>query len=114
VRPDVEEVRGGAGADRLVGGDGADILRGNAGDDVFDGRGGGDTYIGDTGQDVADYRSRSARVVVDADGVRDDGAAGEGDNVGGDVDDLLGGAGDDVLTRTPGGARSRAAPATTR
>ncbi|HWT95843.1 MAG TPA: calcium-binding protein, partial [Solirubrobacteraceae bacterium] len=97
IRATVEQVDGGAGSDRLVGSDGPNTLRGNRGDDSFDGRGGADTYAGGDGQDAADYRARSTRVVVSADGTANDGAPGENDNVGGDVDDLYGGTGDDEL-----------------
>src|SRR4051794_33970370 len=98
VRSDVENVTGGAGADRLVGSAAGNVLRGNAGDDTFDGGAGADTFAGDTGQDVADYRTRTAALTLSDDGVANDGAAGEGDNIGTDVDDLLGGSGDDTIT----------------
>src|SRR4051812_18581485 len=98
VRSDVENVTGGAGADRLVGSAAGNVLRGNAGDDTFDGGAGADTFAGDTGQDVADYRTRTTALSLSDDGVANDGAAGEGDNIGTDVDDLLGGSGDDTIT----------------
>src|SRR3954471_5773153 len=98
VRSDVENVTGGAGDDRLVGSAAADVLRGNDGDDTFDGGAGADTFVGNAGQDVADYRSRTTALSLSDDGVANDGAAAEGDNIGTDVDDLLGGAGDDTIT----------------
>jgi Ca2+-binding RTX toxin-like protein len=70
----VESLRGGAGADRL---------RGNGGD----------------GLDLARHSERTAAIAVVLNGLADDGESGEGDNVGpaGDVEDVLGGSGDDVL-----------------
>ncbi|MEU7907407.1 calcium-binding protein [Actinoplanes sp. NPDC049118] len=101
---------GGAGNDSLYGGDDYDALYGNAGDDVMDGGRGGDFFYADAGQDGADvmrggadaddlvdYSRRSASVTVTLDGVANDGAAGENDLVGADVDYIWGGQGDDRL-----------------
>src|SRR4051794_20908932 len=72
VRADVENVTGGAGADRLVGSAAANVLRGNDGDDTFDGAAGADTFVGNGGQDVADYRSRATALSLSDDGVAND------------------------------------------
>jgi Ca2+-binding RTX toxin-like protein len=98
VRSDIETVNGGSQADHLIGSAGNDTLRGSGGDDVFDGGGGADTISGGSGNDTMDYSGRTAPVVVTLDGVANDGATGENDNVGTDVDVVLGGAGDDYIT----------------
>ncbi|WP_433384898.1 calcium-binding protein [Actinoplanes sp. CA-142083] len=94
---------GGPGNDTLEGGPGNDYLEGAAGRDHLDGRGGDDTLKGDAaqpyadvilggdGRDLVDYRDHNGSVVVDLDGeAGDDGAPGEGDTVGADVEDLMG------------------------
>lgn len=122
---------GGAGDDTLLGGDGADLLQGGWGADVLDpgpdggraegGQGddrfatgaqpaGADQVLGGPGRDVVDYGSRTGPVTVSLDGVGGDGAPGEGDAVGvpapwdrwgPDVEQVVGGSGDDVLTGSP-------------
>lgn len=96
------EVWGGDGDDTLQGGLGNDILHGGAGNDTFltaAAADGDDVYYGDDGVDTMSYALRTAAVTVTLDGLSGDGdlAAGEGDNVGADVENLLGGAGNDVL-----------------
>ena len=89
VGADVEGIWGGTGADRLTG---------NVEDNLLDGGLGADTLRGLGGFDLADYRDRLAAVSVDLDGrVGDDGESGEGDTVASDVEDVTGGAGDDLL-----------------
>jgi Ca2+-binding RTX toxin-like protein len=116
-----DTLAGGAGEDSMYGGAGADTLRGGddddygslgGGNDAFDG-GAGDDYVYDdaTDSDGADqivggpgwgdemsYSARTSKVVVDLDGQADDGAPGEHDDVGADVEQLSGGSGNDVLT----------------
>ncbi|MFC4615718.1 hypothetical protein ACFO3K_13415 [Cellulomonas algicola] len=121
---------GGDGDDVLLGGGGHDLLQGGWGADVLDagadsgrseGGQGGDRFVlgaapdgahqvvGGPGHDVADYGARSAPVTVTLDGFGGDGSAGEGDAVGApppwnaspDVEEVRGGAGDDVLTGSP-------------
>lgn len=125
------------GACELDGGDGSDLLRGGAGEtgmpSWFRGGAGADrlhgplsTHLdGGPGPDLldggyVDYRSRTASVKVSLDGLANDGATGEGDNIvaahtiiGGSGPDqltagrgwisLIGREGDDVLTGGPGG-----------
>ena len=86
----------------LVGGPGPNTLIGGEGDDVLDGAGGTDVLIGGPGQDVADYSSHNARVALSLDGLANDGAAGEGENLGADIEDLRGGTGNDSLTADGG------------
>ncbi|MEZ5099791.1 MAG: calcium-binding protein [Thermoleophilia bacterium] len=102
VRADVENVLGGSGADVLRGSAGANTLNGGPGNDVLDGGAGPDVLTGGIGVDTVDYSARTASVTVDIDGVADDGEAGELDNVGADVEGILGGAGDDVLRGSGG------------
>ena len=115
-------VRGGDGNDVLAGGEGADLLSGEGGDDALDGGTGIDLLAGGPGADrigggtgvifpfpffeeeledlefdVAVYDRRIRPVSVDLDGVADDGEQGEGDNVGTDVEGIIGGLGSDTL-----------------
>jgi Ca2+-binding RTX toxin-like protein len=83
------QVSGGAGTDVLTGGQGTDYLDGGPGPDVISG--GGGAY------DRARYPG-TADVTVSIDGVADDGAVGEGDNVRTDVEGIESGSGDDTLT----------------
>ena len=112
---DIEEIRGGQASDTLEGdannnrlygnggGDflrgygGGDILSGQEGNDVLDGGFGADTIVGGAGKDAADYSNRLFGVFVSLDNLANDGA-GELDNVWNDVENVHGGAGDDVLT----------------
>jgi Ca2+-binding RTX toxin-like protein len=84
-----EHLSGGPGDDVLLGGPGSDLLVGGGGADVLGGGHG-------TG-DLVSYNSRRTGVRVDLDGARDDGAPGEHDLVGRDVEDIHGGRGPDVL-----------------
>jgi Ca2+-binding RTX toxin-like protein len=88
---------GGAGADKLQGGANADTLVGEAGNDLLDGGSGPDVLNGGADVDTGDYSTRVAGVTVTLDGLVGDGEPGEGDNVGADVEDLLGGDGNDTL-----------------
>ncbi len=120
-----DSLSGGAGPDTIDGGGGRDTLTGNAGNDVLDGgddadsisagagndtlQGGGgrdtlrpgtgaDDVRGGEGFDVASYSERTQPVTITLDDQPGDGETGEGDNVRADLEDLLGGAGNDVLT----------------
>ena len=70
---------GDAGADTLVSGSGPDVLSG-----------GGDT-------DILDYGSRTAPLSLSVDGQANDGQAGEGDLIGGDIEYIYGGSGNDRM-----------------
>jgi Ca2+-binding RTX toxin-like protein len=95
----VDRLDGGLDDDRLRGGPGDDEERGGDGADVFlqDPGDGADVLLGGPGEDAADYRRRASRVRVTPDGTADDGESGEGDDVGPDVEHLVGGAAGDVL-----------------
>jgi Ca2+-binding RTX toxin-like protein len=90
-------------ANKLVGGGGDDVLNGLDGNDRLDGGPGADVVHGGTGSDTVDYHARAAAVqVLMGNGVPDDGEAGEEDAVGGDVENVLGGYGNDVIVAPAG------------
>ena len=97
---------GGAGNDQLWSGTGDAGLQGGAGNDMLTPGTGTDVLAGGDGADTASYADRTASspVVVDIDGLADDGnsedadGAGVRDNVQVDVERLIGGAGADDLT----------------
>ncbi|MFQ5426054.1 MAG: calcium-binding protein, partial [Gaiellales bacterium] len=97
IETDVESLVGGTGPDVLVGNNGDNILNGGAGDDTLDGALGADSIVGGPGVDTVEYVLRTEDLDVSLDDVADDGEAGEGDNVGSDVENVSAGAGDDVL-----------------
>jgi len=81
-------LRGGPGVDTLSAS--AFVLA------LLDGGAGGDTMEGNRAE--VDYRARVNPVIVDGDGVADDGEAGEGDNVSPNIDFVLGGSAGDTFT----------------
>jgi Ca2+-binding RTX toxin-like protein len=115
-------VNGGGGNDQINGGGGNDQLRGDAGNDVLSGGDGNDGMIGGPGADVfnggggidaADYHDARSNLVITIDNVANDGAPAlaatatqparpaENDNVKGDVENVIGGAGADKITGSP-------------
>ena len=93
---------GGAGGDFLDGGNGRDHLDGQGGDDTLQGGLGDDLLVGGRGVDAASYLDRDGGVGVflnPDDGVS--GAAGEADLLR-DLEQALGGSGDDVLVGDAG------------
>lgn len=93
-------IYGGAGNDTLRGSAGADEIHGGDGDDVLLGRMGADVFYGDAGTDTIDYSDRSTgspALTITLDGTNDDGAAGEQDNVGTDIERVVGGVGNDYI-----------------
>jgi hypothetical protein len=116
------EIHGGPGRDTLRGADASnDLLFGDEGDDVLDGGFGDDkldggtgddallanlgvdTYRGGTGIDALSYATYTSpvRVTIGAGGA-DDGSVGETDDVGGDIERVDGGTGDDTLIGSAG------------
>ncbi|MEA2219656.1 MAG: hypothetical protein QOJ35_2282 [Solirubrobacteraceae bacterium] len=92
---------GADGADVLDGGDGSDTLSGGPGDDTLTGGPGPDVLSGGDGDgDTADYGRVLVAVRVSFDDVANDGPAGEGDDVAGDVERVVGGQGDDTVRGT--------------
>ncbi|HEX8101996.1 MAG TPA: calcium-binding protein [Solirubrobacteraceae bacterium] len=113
----IENLRGGSAADtltgdnaenRLEGGAGGDALNGSSADDTLVGGPGADAMNGGTGiHDAASYDDRTTAVTArlatnDVSGNADDGSAGARDDIAADVEDLVGGGGDDTLTGTDG------------
>jgi Ca2+-binding RTX toxin-like protein len=90
-------IHGGAGNDILRGGGASDSLFGDAGNDQLQGGKHGDMLFGGDGKDTADYSQRTTGVKIVMNGLPDDGAVGEHDNVAGDIEKLVGGIGDDQL-----------------
>ncbi len=100
--------QGGTGNDNLTTGGAADTLTGGAGDDTLNGGAGSDTFVatagdgqdtltGGAGADTADYSSRTADLVLDADGSAASGDPGENDIINADVEGLKSGSGNDLL-----------------
>jgi Ca2+-binding RTX toxin-like protein len=83
-------------AESIYGRAGNDTINGAGGDDELDGGPGADVLNGGEGSDSVAYAD-SAAVSVTLDGVANDGVAGEGDNVGADVEDIFGADGNDKL-----------------
>jgi hypothetical protein len=104
---DALTARGGPGADRLYGTTGATTLEGGDGDDALypddnpyslsDVPPGPDAVAGGPGADTVWYVGHPAGVRVSLDGAADDGGAGEGDNVGADVEHIVGSRSSDVV-----------------
>lgn len=108
--PADDRVSGGDGNDTLVGASGNDSIAGDFGTDSIDGGSGDDdfrtssgdvetdVYTGGPGTDRISYQNALAPLSVTLDGTANDGVAGENDNVGPDVEDVLGGNFADTLT----------------
>jgi hypothetical protein len=106
----VEELTGSPQSDTLVGDAGANVLAGGEGDDALRGGLGPDTLNGGPGTDAVTYGERGAGspVIASLDAAAvgpapaNDGESGEQDAIGGDVENLTGGAGADTLTGNAG------------
>ena len=121
IRPDVEALIGSRHNDSLNGSlnppfpgklvehfdgnQGSDIMTGGPADDGFEmgaDAEGADIVRGGGGRDAVSYAQRTTGVTVSVGhGTRDDGAAGEGDDVTG-VEQVEGGKGGDIISQTPG------------
>ena len=88
---------GETGNDILGGGFGSDVLDGGDGADKLDGGPGGDTIAGGPGIDTVDYSTRIVPVLVTFDGLANDGESNEADLLRSDLENVLGGFGNDVL-----------------
>jgi Ca2+-binding RTX toxin-like protein len=97
VAPDFEVIVGGSAGDTLVGGPAAERILGGDGADLLAGGGGADSLSGGAGTDAATYESATGPVSVNLAEPGNDGEAGEGDDVQGDVEEVRGGPGDDTL-----------------
>ena len=83
-------------------GPGNDAMTGGAAADTFISGAGSDSFHGGAGQDIVDYSSRGAPVNASLDGVANDGESGEGDNVGIDVNVVIGGSAGDTISGSSG------------
>jgi Ca2+-binding RTX toxin-like protein len=115
----VESLVGGAHGDTLVGnsaanslsgGAGSDVLRGGDGNDTLRGGIGADTLGGDSGVDTVTYSERTAALILTLDGQANDGDISDGpsgprDLIGRTVENVIGGAGNDILTGSSGNNR---------
>ncbi|WP_433825985.1 calcium-binding protein [Actinoplanes sp. CA-015351] len=98
-----DKIYGGHGHDVLLGLTGRDRLEGGAGNDELEGDDSAttavaDVLLGGSGTDTVDYYGYTKPIVVDLDGVADDGLPGERDLVGADVENIWGGDRNDRLT----------------
>jgi Ca2+-binding RTX toxin-like protein len=99
--PGNDTLYGGPGNDTIAGGPGDDQLFGDDGDDTFDEgstANGADVIHGGAGSDTVSYRSRTAAVSISLDGLARGGEPGELDRIMTDVENAIGGAGDDTIT----------------
>lgn len=102
----IENIVGGTGVDTLTG-DGAankleglagiDTISGGDGDDFLRGGSGADSLDGGNGTDTVSYSERFDSVFISLDGVQNDGTNDEFDNIATNVENLIGGRGDDEL-----------------
>lgn len=120
-----DTLNGRAGDDFLLGGPGNDTATGGAGDDRFAADPGDDVVDGGAGRDTLtlgpsadgadrinlgadsdrlDARQRTMPLTLTMDGIADDGATGEGDNVGADVEDVEGGRAADRIVASQTGS----------
>jgi Putative metal-binding motif/RTX calcium-binding nonapeptide repeat (4 copies) len=90
---------GGGGSDNMFAGPAVDRLEGGPGNDGLGGGFGSDVLLGGADFDEAFYTEHTGDLVLDLDGVRDDGdpALDEQDLLD-DVEGLIGGSGDDIIT----------------
>jgi hypothetical protein len=96
-----DTIHTGAANDYLDGGPGNDTLDGGWGNDTLDGGVGADVLKGGVGFDTVTYADRVAPITASIDGQANDGEAGEGDNVGTDIESVVGGSAGDTLTGGP-------------
>ena len=96
-------LHGSSGEDQLLAGDGDDSIHGNGGDDQMIGEAGADLFDGGDGRDEVGYLHTTVDNHVDVgNGLADDGAAGEGDEVMGNVESLWMGSGNDTIKTATG------------
>jgi hypothetical protein len=117
--PGKDSLEGGAGADDLSGDEDADSLSGGPGDDVLRGGAGRDVVAPGSGQDRVEggpdvdtvlYDDRVAPVTVTLTGGADDGEGGEADDVSADVENVVTGAGADLIVGSGGANEVDAGP----
>ena len=112
---EVENMKGGSGSDNFMpnqgseinvfeGGGGGDNFTAGDGNDLFvEGGGAGDHFTGGAGTfDRIEYAGRSENLSLTFDGVVNDGAPGENDDIEADVEGVVGGDGDDLIVGNGG------------
>ena len=95
-------LNGGPLDDLLLGGQGADTLGGNDGNDMLNGGNDGDAISGGNGRDTGDWSGAASPVTLNPGDGAPDGETNEGDELAGDVENLLGSAFNDTITGAPG------------
>lgn len=103
----IGDLRGGSGSDRLFGGPGRELLDGEAGSDLLDGGLGADSMSGGNARDTVQYVNRTAGVNVTVgaganDGNSQDQTGAIRDSVGGDIEIIRGGTGNDTIIGSDG------------
>ncbi|WP_428939069.1 C2 family cysteine protease [Fontivita pretiosa] len=94
-------ITGGAGNDTILSGSGNDMIWGQDGNDTIDGGLGADMIMGGYGADTADYSTRTTPLRLAIDGLANDGAPGENDQIVSDIETLAGGSSNDYLNIGP-------------
>ncbi|HEY1629653.1 MAG TPA: calcium-binding protein, partial [Tepidisphaeraceae bacterium] len=92
-----DSMSGDDGNDRLVGGVGNDAVRGDDGSDTLVAGSGADTLQGGNDRDVVTFAGETRNVVITLDGVADSGVGRQGLVVDSDIENAVGGNGDDLL-----------------
>jgi len=101
-------VYGGAGNDRLTGGKTPCQIFGEAGHDTISGGAGRDVISGGPDIDTVDYSARIENLKITLDGIANDGSLsaengkGEEDNIMADVENVIGGSGNDLIIGSSG------------
>ncbi|HEX3762077.1 MAG TPA: hypothetical protein VHW23_25425 [Kofleriaceae bacterium] len=95
-------LKGNDGDDTLIGSSHNDLIDGGNGNDILQGGLGDDTLIGGAGVDTVSYADRTNPVKVSLDAAHpwvtgQQGETGENDSIAGDIENLTGGAGNDLL-----------------
>lgn len=104
--PGDDRIVGGSSNDQLHGMDGRDTIDGQGGNDLIDGGDGNDVLTGGdgndqldgrAGNDTADYSHSTSDLTIRLDNKKGDGERGESDTVGADIENVLGGSGNDSI-----------------
>jgi Ca2+-binding RTX toxin-like protein len=96
-KPDIENLSAGANGMTLIGSAGDNHITGGAGNDLIDGGLGADQMSGGGGIDTVDYSSRTLPLTLTIGTGDTDGQAGENDGIVGDIENVRGGSGVDII-----------------
>ena len=102
-----EYSHGGSGDDTISGDGGFNFLRGGGGNDTLRGGSGTDYLEGGDGSDTADYSDKAEDLDISLGQL---GGAPDGETIGGDIENLTGGTGDDTLTGSTAANRLAGGP----